>query len=255
MMLLRYLSVCLLLIILSGCEDEGFQPPTCILEEIEFDSNNRYRFETISGGTIYRQIQEYVTNDRIETLASFQFQYFTDSLVILDQLNPGKYPYLRAKYEDDRLKEVVRHFPLSDVLVTHFFSYNEDHFRVDMYRLASTGDYSYVAYGIYYTDESGNITRQESYLSQIENPDSFVRSEDRYFLYDLAKSPLQGLFLPFFSSFSLPGPEFFSPNNIVADQIDNTRREFQYQYGANGSTLAQIGTSGAAIQYHYLNCN
>ncbi len=254
--MIRFLPGLMIMGLLVGCAEDSIAPKGCILESMEFDARNRYRFVTVGGGTIYEQRQEVEDGEgNVEVLASFRFTYFADSVVVTDQLNPAKYPYLRAKLENDQPVEVVRYFPGPDVLLTHFITYESDRFQVDMYRLASTGAYDYVAYGIYHTNAKGHVTRLESFFRDLDNPGEFVKSDDRFFLYDDSLSPLMGLYLPFFAGVNLPDVAYFSPNNIVTDQSTDLRYDYQYAFDENGNTTIQFASDGASVKFRYLNCD
>ncbi|WP_258097778.1 hypothetical protein [Marinoscillum pacificum] len=245
----------LILIVFSlpACRDEDLSPDQCILESIHLDDYNRLEFLTLSGGRIYQIKQQLEVDGDIDLVSSFQFTYFNDSVVVLDQLNPGKFPYMRVQMENEQPIKIIRHFPTEDVLLFHDLMYYDDRVEVKMSRLASTGDLADLAFGVYYFNENNNIGRVEKFRSDFEG--SFYKYEERFFQYDQGISPLKNMLIPFFIQVALPDAEFFSCNNITVDQRIDARDNYSYRYSESGHTVAQIASDGSQVSFSYLNCD
>ncbi|HCX22601.1 MAG: hypothetical protein CMB80_25640 [Flammeovirgaceae bacterium] len=200
------LGLMLLFILTLSCEESEPALSECILEAIHLDDRNRLEFVTISGGKIYQVTQKYETDEEIETVASYRFNSFPDSLVILDQLNPGKFPFMRVNYENGRPYKIIRHFPTEDVLLTHDISYSNDLIEVNMSRVASTGDFAELGHGLYHLDASGNVFHVEKFRWDLNQ--QIYKYDERFFQYDQGISPLEGLLIPFFVRVALPDAEF-----------------------------------------------
>jgi hypothetical protein len=230
----------------------------CILEEIRFDEFNSLRFQTISGGRIYRITQQFIEDDEVIITGSYQFNYYSDRIVITDQENPDTpLPFMTIDLENDRPVRILRYFATAGVRLYHDFSYPEDDLiRIDLTREASTGDVLYVGYSLYYLNGNGNIIRNERFRADEEDPDVFNKIEDRTFTYDDFQSPQENLYLPFFAASNFPDVKFFSENNILSftDSEENQTFQYQYQYGENNSTVSQILPTGQSIQFEYVNC-
>ena len=248
----RWSWLILVVFSIQACQEENLGPDRCILEAIYLDEYNRFEFLTLSEGVIYQIRQKFELEGDVDLVSSFQFTYFQDSVVIRDQLNPGKFPYMRVQMENEQPIKIVRHFPTEDVLLFHEFSYYDDRIEVKMSRLASTGDLADLAYGIYYFDEKGNIGRVEKFRSDFEG--SFYKYEERFFQYDQGISPLKNMLIPFFMRVALPDAEFFSLNNITVDQRIDARDNYSYRYSESGHTVAQIAADGSQVSFSYLNC-
>lgn len=245
----------LILIVFSlpACQDEDLIPDQCILESIHLDDYNRLEFLTLSGGRIYQIKQQLEVDGDIDLVSSFQFTYFNDSVVVLDQLNPGKFPYMRVQMENEQPVKIIRHFPTEDVLLFHDLMYYDDRVEVKMSRLASTGDLADLAFGVYYFNENNNIGRVEKFRSDFEG--SFYKYEERFFQYDQGISPLKSMLIPFFIQVALPDAEFFLYNNITVDQRIDARDIYSYRYSESGHTVAQIASDGSQVSFSYLNCD
>lgn len=248
---------CYSLILLSltfSCKENDEPDTACILERIQFDQYNSLEFVTLSGGVIYQLRQVFEYEDELNVVASFQFTYFLDSLVVNDQLEPGKLPYLTVSLKDDQPQQVIRYFPSADVQIIHDFTYADDFIRVDLTRLASNGESLHAAYAYYYLNSSQNVDRIERYEIEREGLFTFEKVEDRAFIYDNYESPFQGLYLPFFADSELPDIKFFSANNILDIQEQNEVLRFTYEYGEENSTKRLTDPQGRSVAFHYLNC-
>ncbi|MEQ8471311.1 MAG: hypothetical protein RIC35_08995 [Marinoscillum sp.] len=226
----------------------------CILESIQFDSYNRLEFMTLSGGMVYQVRQVYEYEDEYKTLASFQFTYYQDSIVVKDQLEPGKLPYLTVSLANDLPIQVVKYFPSADVQIIHDFTYSDEFIRIDLTRLASNGESLHAAYAFYHMNKEGNVERIERYEIESENLNNFEKVEDRSFVYDFYNNPFKGLFLPFFANSELPDIKFFSKNNILDIQEQNQVYRYTYQYGEEKSTRVLTDPNGQSVEFSYLNC-
>ena len=240
--------------ILSGCGEDITKPP-CILEEIVLDEFNSLKFRTISGGVVYQVVQEFTLGDEIDTLAYFQYVYFLDSLVVLNQLDPGQRPYMSVSFENDRPTRVLRYFTSTGVLLDFDFEYGESSLRVDLTRIASNGDELLATYANYYFDENDNVERIEQFGIDQEDRSNFVLINDQRFTYDNQVSPLQGLYLPFFANPNVPSVEFFSGNNIISVEDEVGVVEIDYDFNSDNMVSRQINPDGTQIGYEYLNCD
>lgn len=121
-----------------------------------------------------------------------------------------RFPYMTVSFEDERPKRVEKYFGGSGVRLIHEIDYsNNDRILIDLYREASDGQILYAGYSNYFTDEKGNITRNERFFADREDPSVFNKFEDITFEYDAAVSPQQNLFLPFFTDTNFPDARFF----------------------------------------------
>lgn len=239
----------------SILESDDEQITNCILEEIRFNEVNSLKFQTISGGRIYQIKQLLTLEDEIRTVASFQFNYFQDSIAVVDQINPSTQPFLSINLENEKPKQITRFFLTAGVKLIHEITYPEnDIIRVDLNREASTGDVLYVGYSLYYLNPNGNIVRNERFRADEDESSGFLKIEDRRYTYDDYPSPQDNLYLPFFADTNFPDVKFFSPNNILSFTEDNQTFEFQYQYDENNNTTSQILPMGQAIEFNYINC-
>jgi len=230
---------------------------SCILSEIQFTSNTKLVFTTISGGQVYQLKQEFTDEDgEVITLASFQYQYFTDSLVVRNQLATSrKFPFMTVKFEEGRAKRVQKFFGGSGVRLIHEIDYsNDDLILIDLYREASDGRILYAGYSNYYTDEKGNITRNVRYLVDRQDPSIFSKFEDTTFEYDDYSSPQQNLFLPFFTDTNFPDVRFFSQNNILEEQDESGSGNYQYGYNEFGNMTSMIQPDGSPVYFRYIGC-
>lgn len=248
--LLLFVNSCSLL----GSEDEEII--NCILEEIRFDEFNSLNFQTLSGGKIYSVTQQFIDEDEVTVTASFQFSYNGDNIIITDQENPDTpLPFMTVEIEDDRPVHVQRNFALAGVQLLYDISYPDDNsIRIDLTRVASTGDVLYIGYSLYHLNGNGNVTRNERFRADEEDPEVLEKIEDRTFTYDDFPSPQKNLYLPFFADTNFPDAKFFSENNILTFTENNQSFQFQYQYGVNNTTVVQTLPSGQSIQFEYVNC-
>ena len=254
----RITSATFTFILLISCSLEDVEKnEACILEEVQFDDYNRLKFTTISGGKIYQVKQEFTFEGETDVVASFQFTYFKDSLVIRNQLEstPTKLPFISVKFEGDRPLEVIKYFPSSDVKLIHEFDYSVDNrIRINLTRVASNGQSLFAAFANYYIDSKGNVFQLESYALDRETATEFVKVEDRTFIYDSYQSPMQGMFLPFFAGNYLPDVKFFSRNNVLEIRENEQNARYEYEYGENDNTLTQVQPNGQPVYFSYVNC-
>lgn len=230
----------------------------CILESIRFDQHNTLRFLTVSGGNIYQVNQEFMFKGETKLVASFQFTYFMDSLIVRDQLypDPKGTPFLSVKFEDEKPVRVIKYFAASEVKLIHSISYPEpDLIRVDLVRVASTGDVLHVGYSNYHLDSAGNVLRNQRFGVDPDDPSRFILYEDRFFTYDEYPSPQRYLYLPFFADTNFPDVKFFSANNILSFEEDGSIYSFDYEYGSMRNTLTQTLPGGHEIKFGYVNCS
>lgn len=262
-MFYRYLPIfiiALFLLLLGSCsllESEEDKQTECILEELQFDPFNSLKFQTISGGRIYRIVQQFTPEEGdVRIRGTYFFKYFPDKIVVTDQLDSiSPFPFMTIELENDRPTTVTRYFTSSGVLLFHEFSYpEEDLIRIDMTREASTGDVLYVGYSLYHTGPDGNIVRNERFRAVEDDPSGFRKLEDRRYTYDGSNSPQKKLYLPFFGTSNFPDVRFFSENNILSFTEDNQTFEYSYQYGESNSPVIQTLPTGQTIQFRYINC-
>jgi len=257
----RFLPISILVLLLLGScsilESDEDKQNECILEEIQFDPFNSLKFQTISGGRIYRIIQEFTPKDgETQIKGSFLFKYFPDKIVVTDQQDPiSPFPFMTIEMENDKPTTVTRYFTSAGVLLFHEFSYPEnDLIRIDMTREASTGDVLYVGYSLYHTAPDGNIVRNERFRATDDDPSGFRKLEDRRYSYDGSNSPQKELWLPFFGSSNFPDVKFFSENNILSFTENNQTFQYNYQYDERNRPVTQTLPSGQIIEFSYINC-
>jgi len=242
----------------AGCAVNNSQlENSCILSEIQFSENNTLKFITISGGRIYQIKQEFVNDDdEVVVLAFFQFNYYIDSLVVINQFAENqKFPYMTVQFDGDRPLRVQKFFGASGVRLIHEMDYsNEDRILVDLYREASDGQILFAGYSNYYTDVAGNVTRNERYFVDRDDPSIFTKFEDISFVYDQFNSPQQNLYLPFFTDTNFPDVRFFSPNNITQVHDEESVENYQYNYDQFGNMTSMIQPDGSPIYYRYIAC-
>ncbi len=248
-----------ILVALHGCTVNNAPPEnSCILNEIQFAEDSRLIFTTISGGQIYQLRQEFLREDADPlVVASFQFQYFVDSLVVKNQLETElRFPYMTVSFEDERPKRVEKYFGGSGVRLIHEIDYsNNDRILIDLYREASDGQILYAGYSNYFTDQNGNITRNERFFADREDPSIFNKFEDITFEYDAAVSPQQNLFLPFFTDTNFPDARFFSPNNVLLARNESGVFNYQYSYDDFGNMTSMIQPDGTPVYFRYIGCS
>lgn len=232
-------------------------PPECYLEEIQFDEFNSLSLETLSGGRIYRMLREFTADGETSILDSYKFNYFKDSLAVIDQGNTtSSEPYLSIRFDEDKPVVVVRYFYSAGVKLFHHFTYlQDDLIRIDLSRLDSLGDLFYVGYSLYYMNADGNVIRNERFRADPEDTTSFTKIEDRTFTYDRFQSPQEELFLPYFSNASFPDVKFFSENNILSYSENGQNFEFEYEYGPDNNVISQTLPSGQSLTFSYANCS
>lgn len=245
-----------LVIPLSACTTDGLQDENaCILEEIAFDRFYTLKFKTISGGQIYQINQEFTFEGETNVVASFQFQYFTDSLVIRNQMRESSFPHMTVRFEDDRPISVSRYFTASGVHLNHQIDYLSDELlRIDLYRVASDQSVFYVGYADMFFDEANNVERYVHYSVDRNDSTIFYKTVDQSFTYDEFRSPQKGLFLPFFNGANFPEIQFFSANNVLSVTENNQKIDFGYEYGANNSTTVFYQPNADPVQFSYVNC-
>ena len=240
-----------------GCDD-GDVKPDCILERIQFDDFNSLKFVTISGGQVYQVTQEFELNAEVRELVFFQFTYFEDSIVVINQSDPiiTKYPYLWVNLKDGRPEKVVRFFSQSAVRLTHTFDYSQNNrIRISIERLASTGELLRAGYGDYFFDDAGNVTRLVIFGIDPDDRSQLIQVSDQSFTYDGFKSPVKGLYLPWFNATQLPDPRFFSSNNILTVSENNDVGRYRYDYGENDQVQENVQPDGRPIKFTYVNCD
>ena len=258
--LVIFLSLSVLL--LGSCsvlESDDESQTQCILEEIQFDPFNSIRFETISGGIVYRVLQEFTPEeDDIRITESYRFNYYPDEIVVTDQMNPvTPYPYMTVELMEDgeQLSRIVRYFASAGVLLFHEFSYPEENLiRIDLTREASTGDILYIGYALYYLNNDGNVSREERFRTDEEESSGFRKVQDRRYQYDNSLSPQDNLLLPFFGGPTFPDVTFFSVNNVLSFTENGQTFDYSYLYNDNNSPVEQLLPTGQAIQFGYVNC-
>ena len=245
-------------IAIASCTVNNATPEnSCILSEIQFAENSRLVFTTISGGQIYQLRQEFLReDDEPLVVAAFQFQYFVDSLVVRNQLEQElRFPFMTVKFEDEKPKRVEKYFGGSGVRLIHEMDYSKtDKILIDLYREASDGQILYAGYSNYFTDENGNIIRNERFFADREDPTVFEKFEDVTFEYDDFQSPQKNLFLPFFTDTNFPDARFFSPNNVLLARNENGTFNYQYGYDEFGNMTSMIQPDGTPVYYRYIGC-
>lgn len=237
-----------------GSDNEAV--PDCYLEEIRFDEVNSLQFQTISGGQIYRMSRLYTVDGETNTLDSYQFNYFEDSLAVIDQGNSSSTePFLSIRFDGNKPIEVIRYFYSAGVKLFHHIEYfDEDSIRIDLSRLDSTGDLLYFGYAIYHMNPDGNVARNERFRADPDDSTSVSKIEDRTFTYDSFPSPQENLFLPYFADANFADVKFFSDNNILSFSESNQTYEYQYEYGSDENVITQILPSGQSLSFSYANC-
>ncbi len=246
-----------ILISCSIVNDGEEVPPDCYLEEIRFDQFNSLSFETLSGGRIYRMSREFTVDGETNILDSYKFDYFKDSLAVIDQGNTTSgEPYLSIRFDEDKPLVAVRYFYSAGVKLFHHITYlQDDQIRIDLSRLDSRGDLLYVGYSLYYMNADGNVIRNERFRADPEDSTSFTKIEDRSFTYDRFQSPQEELFLPYFSNPNFPDVKFFSQNNILSYTENGQNYEFEYEYGPDNNVISQALPSGQLLTFSYANCS
>lgn len=226
-----------------------------ILEEIQFDHFNTLKFTTLSGGRIYRLQQEFAYEGETRIEASFKFNYFQDSIVVIDQLNPvTRLPYLSVKLQDNRPIQVVRYFAAVDVQLIHNITYTpENDIRIDLTRIASNGDEFHVGYAIYHFNSNGNVLNNKHYFFDRDSPGDFEKSTDKIYTYDNYVNPQMELYLPFFNNIGFPHVQFFSKNNILSVKDSIQTSFYDYEYGNDNQVLTQELPNGQTLYFRYLN--
>lgn len=252
------MSSIVLCAVLVSCNQEEVTPQECILETLQFDPLYRLEFRTLSGGRIYEIKQYFDFEGESKVVASFSFDYFKDSLAVRDRINASnyKYPFLTATYADDRLKQVVKYFPQSEIRLIHDLSYPaSDQIKVDLTRVASNGDRLYAAYGLYDLNQNGNVVRVQRFGIDESNRERMVLYDEIVYTYDDYLSPVDNLFLPFFTETNVPDARFFSKNNIVSEIINGVEQSYSYEYGANRSISTQTPPNGPSVYFEFVNCD
>lgn len=247
------------LLLVSSCSLTGSEKdkaPECILSKIQFDENNSLNFQTISGGRIYTLTQELTVDGETSITTSFQFNYFKDSISVVNQQNPNSLkPYMNVELKNDQPVEVIRNFNSVGVTLIHDISYpSENRIRVDLTREASTGDVLYVGYSDYELDENGNVVRNQQFRADSDEPSGFFSIMDRSYTYDDNPNPQDGLYLPFFANVSFPDLRFFIANNVQSYTEDGRTFTYQYDYGPNGEVIRQTLPTGVVLLFSYVNC-
>lgn len=245
---------------LNSCslvETDREQFDNCILSEIKYDQYNSLKFQTISGGRIYRATQEFTLDGEDVTVSAYQFKYSPGKITIINEGEPySPKPFMTVEHDDFKPTQIERHFFKSGVTLYHDISYpQEDIIRIEITREISTGDLFLFGYAIYQVNSDGNIIRNERYLADRNNPSVLEKVQDRFFSYDNYPSPQIDLYLPFFTSVNFPDVKFFSSNNILSFTENNQEFQFQYKYGENNNTLSQSLPLGQSIEFKYVNCD
>lgn len=253
------LVLCSLLYLISCSfgETDRIQFENCILNEIKYDQFNSLKFQTISGGRIYRVTQEFTLDDEVEIVRAYQFKYSPGTITIINEKEPlSPKPFMTVEHHDFKPTQIQRYFFTSGVTLYHDISYpQEDIIRVEITRETSAGDLFTFGYSIYELNSEGNIIRNKRYLAERENPSEFEKVQDRFFSYDDFPSPQVDLYLPFFADINFPDVKFFSTNNILSFTENNQLFQFQYEYGENNNTLSQTLPVGQSIEFKYANCD
>ena len=253
------LAICSVLF-LTSCslsETDRVQFGKCILNEIKYDQSNSLKFQTISGGRIYRVTQEFTIDDEVEIVRAYQFKYSPGKITIINEkesLSPK--PFMTVEHDDFKPTQIQRYFFTSGVTLYHDISYPQDDIiRVEITRETSAGDLFTFGYSTYELNSDGNIIRNERYLAERNNPTVFEKVQDRFFSYDNFPSPQIDLYLPFFADVNFLDVKFFSTNNILSFTENNQVFQFQYVYGENNNTLSQTLPVGQSIEFRYANCD
>ncbi len=238
--------------------DEDITPATdCILEGIQLDESNSILFTTISGGLIYEVKQQLTLEDETRTLVSFRFNYFEDSIAIINQSSSvsSQFPHLWINLRENRPVKVVRYFAQSDVQLIHTFDYfDPSKIRIKLDRVASNGSLLKAGYGDYFIDDNGNVIRLTLFGIDPDNSAEFIMTSDRTYSYDEFKNPTKGLYLPYFNATSLPDPRFISNNNILSTNEGSNFVALVHQYGAKSQVTQSREPNGSVLQYSYINC-
>jgi hypothetical protein len=248
------------LLLLNSCDltgSENNEETECYLSKIQFNKFDSLNFRTISGGRVYSLTQELTVDGETDITASFQFSYGQETIRVVDQMNPHPInPYMLVTLEDDRPVEVIRYFNSIAVELIHEISYPEENkIRVDLTRIASTGDVLYIGYSDYILDADGNVVRLQQFRADEDDPTQFSPMLDRFYTYDENPNPQDELYLPFFSNVNFPNLTFFSQNNILSYTENGQTFQFDYDYGPDDEVIRQFRPSGNEILFGYANCS
>ncbi len=254
---LIFLSLSVILISCSFGETDRIQFENCILNEIRYDQFNSLKFQTISGGRIYRATQEFLIDDEVDIVGAYQFQYAPGLITIINEDQPFSLkPFMTVVHDDFKPTQIQRYFYISGVTLYHDITYPQENIiRIELTRETSAGDLFTFGYSIYELNSDGNIIRNERFFADIDNPTEFEKVQDRFYSYDDFPSPQVDLYLPFFADINFPDVKFFSTNNILSFTENNQVFQFQYEYGENNNTLSQTLPVGQSIEFKYANCD
>ena len=244
------------LMIMSSCFIEETPAPICILESIEFSPTNRLEFTTINGGQLYQMKQYVFAEGKDNLVASYQYQYFQDSIVIRDLRRSSIYlPYMMIKMDGNRPLKVMRYSFVTGVKVIYDFDYSDkEKISFQMTRESVEGDRLLFAYGTYTLDLDGNTSRFQQYFIDTETLDKFYLVNDVFYSYDDFTNPTEGLFVPHFTANRLPDPIFFNSNNQITMMESSAISNFSYTYGDGDHTKTQTFPGGGEVIFNYLNC-
>lgn len=243
--------------IIYSCDDNVEPDTTCLLERIQFDELNSLLFTTISGGVIYEVKQQLTVDDDVETLISFRFTYFEDSVAIINQTSTvtSLLPHLWVNTQDEFPVRVVRYFARQGVQLIHSFDYSDPgKLRISLDRVASDGSVLNTGFGDYFIDNSGNVQRLVIFGIDPEDSENFVSLFDRRYSYDEFTNPTKGFYLPYFNATSLPDPRFISNNNILSVNDGGSFTSIDYEYGAQSQVVKSQELDGSSLQFSYINC-
>lgn len=231
--------------------------PECYLEEIRYDEYNSLRFQTISGGQLYRISRLFTVDGQANVQADYRFSYSKDSLTVLDRTLPfANTPFMAITYENQQPRKVARYFYSSGVTLFHDIAYfGEDSIRVDLSRLDSIGDLLYFGYAVYHMNEEGNVIRNVRFRADAEDSTAVTKIEDRVYTYDTYPSPHEDLLIPFFGDAGFPDVQYFSANNILTFSENNQIFEYRYEYGPDDNVLTQRVPQGQSLSFSYANCS
>jgi YD repeat-containing protein len=241
----------------SVVNNEDAPAPECYLEEIRYDEFNSLRFQTISGGQLYRISRLFTVDGEVNVQADYRFNYSKDTLTVLDRTLPfANTPFMAIAYENEEPRKVARYFYSSGVTLFHDISYfEEDRIRIDLSRLDSTGDLLYVGYAIYHLNDRGNVIRNERFRADMDDSTLVTKIEDRTFTYDTYPSPQEDLLVPYFGNAGFPDVQYFSANNILTFSENNQTFEYRYEYGPDDNVITQTVPQGQSVSFSYANCS